>query len=122
VWLLIVSPELRPRPPIALALVAVGLLPLALLVSFYAHQLGFGPGRLAWATVLLCAGGSVGVLAVLLWSLSLGCAVAAALVALEPPAYAPRPRAGGPDRVRIRGPLSYAGPGSLGGTESALRR
>jgi hypothetical protein len=24
--------------------------------------------------------------------------------------------------VSIRGPLSYAGPGSLGGTESALRR
>jgi hypothetical protein len=24
--------------------------------------------------------------------------------------------------VTIRGPLSYAGPGSLGGTESALRR
>jgi hypothetical protein len=25
-------------------------------------------------------------------------------------------------QMRIRGPLSYAGPGSLGGTESALRR
>jgi hypothetical protein len=24
--------------------------------------------------------------------------------------------------IRTRGPLSYAGPGSLGGTESALRR
>jgi hypothetical protein len=24
--------------------------------------------------------------------------------------------------ITIRGPLSYAGPGSLGGTESALRR
>jgi hypothetical protein len=28
----------------------------------------------------------------------------------------------GPDPVRTRGPISYAGPGSLGGTESALRR
>ena len=26
------------------------------------------------------------------------------------------------DQFRTRGPLSYAGPGSLGGTESALRR
>src|SRR6516165_5031194 len=43
-WLLVVSPELRPRPPAALALVAVGLLPLVLFMSFYAHQLGFGPG------------------------------------------------------------------------------
>jgi hypothetical protein len=32
---------------------------------------------------------------------------------------------GGPDaeaHVTVRGPTSYAGPGSLGGTESALRR
>ena len=28
----------------------------------------------------------------------------------------------GEDQIRTRGPLSYAGPGSLGGTESALRR
>ena len=31
--------------------------------------------------------------------------------------------AGGPGApIRTRGPVSYAGPGSLGGTESALRR
>jgi hypothetical protein len=29
---------------------------------------------------------------------------------------------GSGDEFRTRGPLSYAGPGSLGGTESALRR
>ena len=27
-----------------------------------------------------------------------------------------------PERLRTRGPAGYAGPGSLGGTESALRR
>jgi hypothetical protein len=27
-----------------------------------------------------------------------------------------------PDKLRTRGPAGYAGPGSLGGTESALRR
>ena len=27
-----------------------------------------------------------------------------------------------PREITIRGPLTYAGPGSLGGTESALRR
>jgi hypothetical protein len=26
------------------------------------------------------------------------------------------------ESIKTRGPLSYAGPGSLGGTESALRR
>ena len=28
----------------------------------------------------------------------------------------------GPEPLRTRGPVTYAGPGSLGGTESALRR
>jgi hypothetical protein len=32
------------------------------------------------------------------------------------------PADGGKDQFATRGPLSYAGPGSLGGTESALRR
>jgi hypothetical protein len=27
-----------------------------------------------------------------------------------------------PEQLRTRGPATYAGPGSLGGTESALRR
>src|SRR5262249_22808586 len=90
-WLLVVSPELRPRPPAALALArpalaAVGLLPLALFMSFYAHQLGFGPGRLAWTAVLLFAGGSVGLGGAILWSLAAGCAVACAMVALVPSA------------------------------------
>jgi hypothetical protein len=105
----------------ALALVALGLVPLALLVSFYAHQLGIGPAGVAWTTVLLLAGGHAGVLGATLWSLVLGCAVAAALVALNAPGGRSRP---GFERVgiTIRGPASYAGPGSLGGTSSALRR
>ena len=121
-WLLIVSPELRPRPLRALGLVALGLLPLALLLAFYAHDLGLGPGMLAWRAVLLLAGGQIGIAGALLWSVAFGCAAAAALIALKPPAYrAPlAPRA--PTKITIRGPLSYAGPGSLGGTESALRR
>jgi len=121
-WLLVVSPELRPRPPTALALVALGLLPLVLFMSFYAHELGFGPGGLAWTAVLLFAGGSVGLGAAILWSLAAGCAVACAMVALAPSAHPARSWPGAPSEVTIRGPLTYAGPGSLGGTESALRR
>ena len=41
-WLLLASPELRPRRVGAIALVAGGLLPLILLVAFYGHQLGLG--------------------------------------------------------------------------------
>jgi hypothetical protein len=119
---LIVSPELRPRPPGALALLALAVLPLALLVSFYAHQLGLGPGEVAWTAVLLLAGGHVGLMGAMLWSLALGCLVAGVILALTP--GSPPPGLGGDDRIEItvRGPRSYAGPGSLGGTESALRR
>ena len=121
-WLLIASPELRPRRGLALGLIALGLAPLALLVAFYAHQLGYGPGRAAWEAVLLVAGGHVGLGSALLWSVAFGCAVAAGLLAAMAP---PEPGAPPPDErveITIRGPLSYAGPGSLGGTESALRR
>ena len=118
----IASPERRPRPIAGLALLALALIPLGLLVAFYVHQLGYGLGGLVWAAVLLFAGGHVGVLAAAVWSIAFGCGVAIALVALTPPAD---PVGIGDDEhpeVTIRGPLSYAGPGSLGGTESALRR
>lgn len=118
----IASPERRPRPIAGLALLALALIPLGLLVAFYVHQLGYGLGGLVWAAVLLFAGGHVGALAAAVWSIAFGCGVAIALVALTPPAD---PVGIGDDEhpeVTIRGPLSYAGPGSLGGTESALRR
>jgi hypothetical protein len=118
----IASPERRPRPIAGLALLVCALVPLGLLVAFYAHQLGYGPGELIWAATLLLAGGHVGVLAAAIWSVAFGCAVAIALVALTPPADPIGLGADEHPEVTIRGPLSYAGPGSLGGTESALRR
>jgi hypothetical protein len=119
----VASPERRPRPIAGLALLVLALIPLGLLLAFYAHQLGYGLGGLVWTAVLLFAGGHIGVLAAALWSVAFGCAAAIGLVALTPPAD---PLGGsGPDEhpeITIRGPLSYAGPGSLGGTKSALRR
>jgi hypothetical protein len=122
VWLLIVSPELRPRPPVALALVLACLLPVLLVIAFYADQLGLGPGRVAWMAVLLLAGGHIGVPAALMWSIALGCAAAAVMLSVTV-----RPPLSGHgeedfEEITIRGPLTYAGPGSLGGTQSALRR
>lgn len=122
VWLLIVSPELRPRPPIALGLVLAGLLPLILLLSFYADQLGLGPGRVGWMGVLLLAGGHVGLPAALLWSAGLGCTAATVMLSLTGEAPLGGPGEEDYEEITIRGPLSYAGPGSLGGTQSALRR
>jgi hypothetical protein len=120
-WLFLVSPELRARRGAAPALVAIGLAPIILLVAFYAQQLGLGPGQVAWTAILLLAGGHVGVLAAALWSVIFGCAVAAAIFAHRAPRALPVPWPDGAE-ITIRGPLTYAGPGSLGGTESALRR
>ncbi|HEV3046955.1 MAG TPA: hypothetical protein VGY13_06290 [Solirubrobacteraceae bacterium] len=111
-----------PRRALALGMVAVGLAPAALLVAFYAHQLGLGVGGVAWMGVQLLAGGYVGFWAALLWSGALGCAAAAAILAARRAPRAAAATAAGSVEVSIRGPLSYAGPGSLGGTESALRR
>ena len=125
-WLLFAGPEgLAIGPParrlLALALIVLGVAPLGLLIVFYAHQLGLGVGDVAWTGVLLAAG-HVGLAGAVLWSVAFGCLAAAAMLAvggLERPADV---QALERVEVTIRGPLSYAGPGSLGGTESALRR
>jgi hypothetical protein len=121
-WLLLASPELRPRRAGAVALVLLGLAPLALTIAFYAHQLGLGVGSTAWMAVLLVSGGHVGLGSALLWSVSFGCVAAAAMLAAAPGDTPLSEDRGIPLEITIRGPLSYAGPGSLGGTESALRR
>jgi hypothetical protein len=127
-WLPVISPDrsevgLRPSRLAGLALVALALLPLALLVSFYVDQLGLGPGGAAWSAVLLLAGGHVGVLGAMVWSVAFGCVAAGIMLALRSsPALPSGAGMEGGREITIRGPLSYAGPGSLGGTESTLRR
>ncbi|HEV3002059.1 MAG TPA: hypothetical protein VGW75_15055 [Solirubrobacteraceae bacterium] len=119
-WMLAATPEVRVPRGVALALVALGLLPFALVGAHYAEQLGLDPVELAWEAALLVSGGYAGPLGIVAWSLVLACGLLAAAVA----AGKRRRRAAvdEPPAVRTRGPLSYAGPGSLGGTESALRR
>ncbi len=112
----------------ALVLVALGTVPLALLMAFYAHQLDLGLGGVAHTALLLLAGGRIGLVGAVLWSVAFGCLAAALLIALAPSgvgeddAGEPREWPGDREPIEIRGPLSYAGPGSLGGTESSLRR
>ena len=65
-----------------------------------------------WFWTLLVAGGHVPIGSWVLWSLLWGCAVAAALVAVR----RRRPEDDEPDEITVRGPVTYAGPGSLGGT------
>jgi hypothetical protein len=71
--------------------------------------------------VLIVAGGHVGLAGALLWSIGFGCAAAAVMLCVTQPA-APAGLSSDDFEITIRGPMSYAGPGSLGGTESALRR
>lgn len=130
-WLALADPE-RPvgRAPLVapLGLVALGAAPLGLLIAFYAVRLGLGPGDVAHTAVLLLAGGRVGLAGAVLWSLAFGTLLAALRLALAPSrellAGPPDPGEEIPEHetLTIRGPMSYAGPGSLGGTESALRR
>jgi hypothetical protein len=134
-WLVLADPE-RPTgrsPLVPLGLVALGAAPLGLLIAFYAVRLGLGPGDVAHTAVLLLAGGRVGLVGAVLWSLAFGALLAALLLALAPPhervagPSGPGEELPEPETLTIRGEWMgsksfYAGPGSLGGTESALRR
>ncbi len=96
--------------------------PVVIVTVFYAHQLGLGVGELVWAGVLLLAGGFVGPAGAILWSVGLGCGVSTLLLALVHDVPVGPEQTFEPLDLTTRGPLTYAGPGSLGGTESALRR
>jgi hypothetical protein len=117
--LAVVAPEVRLRRALAVGLVVLSALPFLLVDLSIAGQLGLSPADFAWFCVLLVAGGVVGPLSWIVYSLLAACLLAALLVALRS-----RPAAAEADDgvITMRGPLSYAGPGSLGGTESALRR
>jgi uncharacterized integral membrane protein len=117
-WLWAIDPDLRIVLPVRLVMLALGLAPIALVVIYYAGTLGFGVSELVWSAALLVAGHAVSLLAALEWCVVLGCLVSAATLVL---AAARRPKAQ-PAAITVRGPISYAGPGSLGGTKSALRR
>jgi len=118
-WLFAVAPEVRVPHVVRLALVVLGLVPLGVVALAYAFTLDAGPLDLLRLSVQMVAGGAIGPFTLLSWSVVAGCAVSAAIVAarVAPPA----PRVGGGFEVRSRGPIGYAGPGSVGGTESALR-
>ena len=117
-WLWIVGPEQRLRAPWAILLLLAGLVPGVLAALYYAMVMGLGPAAAAWNAVLMLAGGDFSVMAALEWSIVLGCVVSLALMIVRiarqhRPAEVP---------VTLRDPISYAGPGSLGGTKSAIRR
>ncbi len=82
--------------------------------------LSMDPVSGAWYLFLLVTGGHVSVPSALV-----GCVLAGVLSSVVAIARAPReapPQGPRPELPSVRGPASYAGPGSLGGTSSALPR
>jgi len=116
--LAVVAPEVRLSRAAALALALVALVPFALITVYYALAFGMGPVELAWTGILLLAGGQVGIAGGLALCVLAGCAASVVAVAMRSGGVRPEEELD----VTVRGPVSYAGPGSLGGTESALRR
>ena len=104
----------------ALAAVLAGLVPIVLVAVYYGLALDLDPLELAWGAALAAGSGSG------LWSTLLLAGVLAALAGVIRVLLArrriARDETPGGAGIKTRGPVSYAGPGSLGGTESALRR
>ncbi len=121
-WLLAVTPDWRwPRPARVLA-VLVGLLPFLFVLRADLGALDYSLREGAWQAVLLVAGGGIGPLTWVLWSVVAGCGVCAGIVALhpgQPPVDRTVPLA---PQASVRGPGGYVGPGSLGGVSSGFRQ
>ncbi|CAB4882363.1 unannotated protein [freshwater metagenome] len=96
-------------------LLALTVLPVLLALLSLMSSFGAGPIQFAWLIVLQLSGGSVGILGGLIATLFAGL-VASLVVVLW------RSNQDTDFDFVTRGPLTYAGPGSLGGTESLLGR
>jgi hypothetical protein len=116
VWLVMLTRDRGRTPRSGLVAVLVSVAPTVAALAIVSAGLHISPLGLAWTVLLLVAGGGLPFGGVLLASAALGCLVASATLLLAP--ALPDPEI----EITVRGPLSYAGPGSLGGTRSALRR
>ncbi len=118
-WLLSVLIDPAPQPRTRIALVLGGLLLPLLLAVYDLATLDLGPLGGAWYLFLLVTGGHVSFASALV-----GCVLAGVLGSMASILRVRRrpPPGETPARPSVRGPATYAGPGSLGGTKSALPR
>ena len=115
IWLLVGARELPLRRRWAIFWILLSLLPVLAVALAYLDHFALSPFGLVWFIVLSLAGGTPPLLASLGWCIVCGAAAAALLRAARIDAA--------PDQaITVRGPVSYAGPGSLGGVDSARRR
>jgi hypothetical protein len=118
IWPWALTRDLRLPRTASLALVVFALFPLAIVAWVDARAFGLDLTHGVWFWTILVAGHHVPIGSWVLWSLLWGCFVAAALVAVR----RRRLQDEDPDEITVRGPVSYAGPGSLGGTPSGMRQ
>jgi hypothetical protein len=115
-WLLATtSPTVPPRAASAAMVLAGLLLPLAVWIAVLA-RLAVDPVSGAWYVFVLIVGHHIGLYSVAVAALVAVCFAGALAIAL-----ARRPERRVTTGPTVRGPGGYAGPGSLGGTDSALR-
>ena len=119
-WMLTVVT--RPAPPRRLRalLIGLGVAPALLVAIYFLFALNLDPLHGAWYLLMLVTGHSVGIVLALIGCLMLAAACGAAEIAWRLPDEGEDEQ--GSDGPAVYGPGSYAGPGSLGGTQSALRR
>jgi hypothetical protein len=119
-WMLTVVT--RPAPPRRLraVLVGLGVAPAVLVAVYYMFALNLDPLHGAWYLLMLVTGHSVGIVLAVIGCLMLAAACGTAEIAWRLPDEDEDDQ--GPQGPTVYGPGSYAGPGSLGGTQSALRR
>lgn len=114
-WMLAMVADTRPAA--SAALLGAGLIGPAGVTVYYLARLGLDPVEGLWYLFLLVTGGHVGFLTAVLGALLLGLFGTVLVVVVARLRAASEPPPPGP---KLRGPASYAGPGSLGGTRSAL--
>jgi hypothetical protein len=115
IWLLVGAREERLRRRWAIFWIFFSLLPVLAVALAYLDQFELSPFALIWFIFLTLAGGTPPLLAGIGWCVACGAGAAALLRAAR--------RDPAPDQaITVRGPISYAGPGSLGGVDSARRR
>ncbi len=118
-WLFAAAPGTRLRGWAGAAAVGVGLVPIVVVALYYATALKLNPLDEIWMGTLSVASGQLSFAVAFVASALLACLVALLAVMRTRHRVAANAE---PEPLRTRGPASYAGPGSLGGTESALRR
>lgn len=107
----------RPRRAVLAAGIFAGALVLPVLaLGYYGARLDLGADPVSYA--LLVVGSATGSV----WTAALGSLIAGTLLSAAIVSLARARLEDADEPVTVRGPVTYAGPGSLGGTQSALRR